>query len=457
MSDISVFHPIFVTEHPKLISILLMQRLKIFIKPTLLFFTFVVLTLSVVRAVTAPEQDNGKAISTVKIKKPTVDQNEITIHKAHQEALNEALVAYFERAIASGDIVGAGVSIVMGDSIVISEGFGKKNIKFKDQVDAETVFRLGSLSKGFAGVLAAKLNSEGVLDWTDKVSDYITEFKLGDLTNTNQITLATILSQTSGAPYHSYTNLVEAGLSLTDIAKRFKAVSPISKPGKMYSYQNAMFALSGEMMQKATHQDIRTLLDNKFFKPLEMTTISMDYESLEKVKNVAKPHSKSGKSWKTLKLTDNYYNAVAAGGINASALDMAKWMRLLLGHRPEIMDKTDLEQAFQPFIEIKGSSKYYQRWPGHVSSYYGFGWRIHNFMENDARKTMLHHGGSVNNYRNEIAVYPEADLGICVLLNSNSKIAKTVIPDLYKIVNAVYGQTSLKTTSDENDIAALIP
>ena len=59
----------------------------------------------------------------------------------------------------------------------------------------------------------------------------------------------------------------------------------------------------------------------------------------------------------------------------------------------------------------------------------------------DQEKTIWHHGGSVNNYRNEIAVYPEADLGICVLLSNNSKIAKTVIPDLYAIVKEVYGQT----------------
>ncbi|MEB8389512.1 hypothetical protein OO012_20100, partial [Rhodobacteraceae bacterium KMM 6894] len=44
----------------------------------------------------------------------------------------------------------------------------------------------------------------------------------------------------------------------------------------------------------------------------------------------------------------------------------------------------------------------------------------------------------VNNYRNEIAVYPEADLGICVLLNSNSRLAKKVIPDLHKIVKDIY-------------------
>jgi beta-lactamase class C len=366
--------------------------------------------------------------------------------------LNAALAAYFEKAIASGDIVGAGVSIVKGDSIVIYEGFGKKNIKLSDRVDGETVFRLGSLSKGFSGVLAAKLKSEGVLDWSDKVTDYIPEFQLGDKNNTSQITLATILSQTSGAPYHSYTNLVEAGLPLTDIAKRFKAVTPISKPGQSYSYQNAMFALSGEMMEQSTHQDVRTLLNDRFFKPLDMHSISMDDQSLQQQSNVALPHSKSRSSWRTLKLKNNYYNAVLAGGINASALDMAKWMRLLLGHRPELMDTSALDQAFHPFIEIKGHSKYYQRWPGHVSSYYGFGWRIHNFKEHNEQKTMLHHGGSVNNYRNEIAVFPDADLGICVLLNSNSKLATKVIPDLYRIVTDVYNKTSLKPELDNKAV-----
>lgn len=425
-----------------------MQRFKIFRKPTFLIFTFFFLTLSVVRSVTAP--DKGVAISTKKIEKTIVDQNELKIYKLHQLELNHALTAYFKKAIASGDIVGAGISIVKGDSIVISEGFGKRNIKFSDKVDKETVFRLGSLSKGFAGVLAAKLKSEGVLDWTDKVSDYIPGFELGDSTNTNHITLSNILSQTSGAPYHSYTNLVEAGLPLTEIAKRFKSVAPISKPGAMYSYQNAMFALSGEMMQKATHQDIRTLLDNTFFKPLKMNTISMDYQTLEQSKNVALPHSKSHNGWKPLKLNHHYYNAVAAGGISASTLDMAKWMELLLGHHQEIMDKSALQETFTPFIEIKGNNKYYQRWPGHISSYYGYGWRIHKFVENDEQKTILHHGGSVNNYRNEIALYPDADLGICVLLNSNSKLARTVIPDIYKIVNEVFNKTNSKITMDRH-------
>jgi beta-lactamase class C len=409
-------------------------------------FTLTLFALAIGVYATATNSTSEDTFTADRSTKSLVDQQLVQLYKWQQQELKLAVQAYFDKAIASGAIVGAGVSIVKGDSIVISDGFGKRNINVDAGVNGQTIFRLGSLSKGFAGILAANLENEGKIDWEDKVSDYIPDFQLGDPSNTEKITLANILSHTSGAPYHSYTNLVEAGLSLTDIAKRFKEVDPISDPGLTYSYQNALFALSGEMMYKATGQDITTSLEDRFFKPLEMCSTTMDYKTLVQAENVAVPHSKRRNGWRSKKLRNSYFNAIAAGGINASADDMAKWMRFLLGHNPEIMSKQALEEAFKPAIEIKGHYKYYQRWPGHQSSYYGFGWRIHKFVEARTRqeKTIWHHGGSVNNFRNEIAVYPEADLGICVLLNNNSRLARTVVPDLYKIIKKVYDQSSTK-------------
>lgn len=420
-----------------------MQGYKILLGASLLLITLFVLIVHIL----VPGSDSKPEISlsAIDLTKNLEDQNREKLYNMRLRELNTALKTYFDNAILSGDIVGAGVSIVQGDSILISDGFGKKNISLNEEVNGETIFRLGSLSKGFAGVLAADLKSEGKLDWDYKIHDYLPEFQLGDSENTDKITLANILSHTSGTPYHSYTNLVEAGLPLNVIATRFKEVMPISEPGSMYSYQNAIFALCEEVMHKVTGKDIATSLTNRFFNPLGMCTAIMDYETLANTKNVAMPHTQRRDQWKVLPLSDNYYNAIAAGGINASPLDMAKWMRFLLGHHPELMDKAAISETFNPFIEIKGRSKYYQRWPGHLSSYYGFGWRIHKFLGNDneEEKTIWHHGGSVNDFRNEIAVYPEDDLGICVLLNSNStKLAQTVIPDLYAIVNKIYDETA---------------
>ncbi len=426
-----------------------MKRFNILIGTAILLLALFALTRSAGNPTDSSKSENSNSDLS---KNNSFDLKKATLYKARQQALKTSLKAYFDQAIASGDIVGAGVSIVRGDSIVISEGFGKRSSTKNEDVDAQTLFRLGSLSKGFAGILAADLVSEGRLHWQDKITDYIPEFKLGDQDNTEKITLANVLSQTSGAPYHSYTNLVEAGLSLGDIAKRFKAVQPISKPGMTYSYQNALYALSGEMMYKVTGQDISTLLENTFFKPLQMCSTNMNNETMLHSENVAIPHLKRRNKWVPEKLHNSYYNAIAAGGVNSSAVDMAKWMRFLLGHNPEVANISRFKEAFNPFIEIKGHYKYYQRWPGHIASYYGFGWRIHKFVEDASQKekTIWHHGGSVNDYRNEIALYPEADLGICVLFNSNTKLAKTVVPDLYRIVKEVYDQPTSDFAMNSN-------
>jgi len=401
-----------------------------------------VLFLFVLTASTFKPDQSKAIISNTNPVLSLAQKREIKLYGLRQQALNKALVTYFDTAIKSGDIVGAGVSIVSGDSVILSKGYGKRNVNEIDNVDGETLFRLGSISKGFTGVLAANLESEGKINWNDKVVEFIPNFKFGNQINTEKVEIAHLLSHTSGTPYHSFTNLVEAGLSMATIAVRFDEVQPISEPGLQYSYQNAMFSLSQEIMLKATGKDIQTLLADKFFKPLNMQSVSMDHKTLINSDNVALPHRKSGGHWRSLSLTDKYYNAIAAGGINASSLDMAKWMRFLLGHNPEVMAKDAVEQVFKPFIELKGHRKYYQHWPGHLKSAYGFGWRIHTMKENSssAEETIWHHGGSVNNYRNEIALFPGSDLGICVLLNGNSKLAKTVIPDIHAIVKSIYDQ-----------------
>ncbi len=389
--------------------------------------------------------DTGNTQNNSEPKKSNFTGREIQIYLLRQQKLKTALQEYFKEAIVSGEIVGAGVSIVHGDSILFSDGFGKRNINGKANVDGKTIFRLGSLSKGFAGVLAASLQFEGELGFNDKVLDYIPEFKFGDSLNTQKVTLSHILSHTSGTPYHSFTNLVEAGVSVANIAKRFNEVTPIAEPGTMYSYQNAMFALSQEIIYKVTGNDVQTLLQERFFSPLGMSTVSMDHNTLLNSNNVALPHTRKKTGWKSLPLKNRYYNAIVAGGINASALDMAKWMCFLLGHNPDVLEPASIQTVFKPFVKLGSNNKYYQRWPNHIESHYGFGWRIHTFKRDDSPqiKTVWHHGGSVNDYRNEIALYPENDLGICVLLNGNSKLARTVIPDLYKIVETVYTETCI--------------
>ena len=137
-----------------------MQKHKILIASAL-----VILTLSMLA--TGPFHSNSseipKKIETAITKTENTKSNkkDALRYTIRQRKIQTALIDYFNKAIANGDIVGAGVSIVKGDSILISEGFGKKKSFENSQVNGETVFRLGSLSKGFAGILAANIKNEG--------------------------------------------------------------------------------------------------------------------------------------------------------------------------------------------------------------------------------------------------------------------------------------------------------
>ncbi|WP_299432756.1 serine hydrolase domain-containing protein [uncultured Aquimarina sp.] len=361
------------------------------------------------------------------------------ISDRQKELLVDAIESYFSKALKQHKIVGAGVGIVKCDSVIYLGGFGKRNASLNDTINEETIFRIGSVSKGFAGVLSGMYVEEGLLDWEAKVSDYVPSFQLASRKWTDSVTLSHILSHSSGLPYHSFTNLVEDGVDLNTIAGQFKSIRTIDKPGNIYSYQNAVFALSGEMIKKVAGKSYGEAIAERIFKPLKMTTASTDYNSLKMSSNVAMPHRKYGRRWKSLKINQKYYNAIPAGGVNASVTDMAKWMRFLLGHNPNVMSADGLKNVFNPVINLPGKSKYYQRWDGHQGSHYAHGWRIHDFKNRETGESnrMIHHGGHVNSFRSEIAIFPQEDLGITILFNSPTKLARTVIPDLHKIVKEV--------------------
>ncbi len=412
-------------------QIYLMKKLITIATPSMLL---IMLLLSFV---SAKQPDSNQQAENIQLPQPLPP--DIHLPDLYKQRLEDAIQAYFNKALKEHKIVGAAVSIVKCDSIIYAGGFGNRNVALKDTVNEKTIFRIGSVSKGFAGILTGIHVEEGLINWEDKIIDHIPNFKLAAKTQTNKVTLSHVLSHTAGLPYHSFTNLVEDGLSLSTIAGRFDEVLPIVEPGSEYNYQNAVFALSGEIIERVTGQSMKEVIQNKIFNPLKMNTASASYEALQKSDNVAMPHQRIRRGWRALGINKKYYNAVAAGGVNASATDMGKWMKFLLGNNPEVMMPSTMDEVFNPIIQVGGRRNYYQRWPGYSASFYGLGWRIHEFkdLKTGEENKVIHHGGGVNNYRSEIAIYPNEDLGICVLFNSPNKMAKDCIPKIHKIIQEI--------------------
>lgn len=357
-----------------------------------------------------------------------------------KEEKDKALALYldqfereFERGLREEKIPGAAVVIVKEGRVIFQKGFGVKEKGKRGKVNEDTVFRLGSLSKGFASVLTGMLVEEGVLEWDDPVTSYLDEFKLNDPGQTERIQIRHLLSHTSGLPRHAYTNLVEDGLSLDRILPRLERVRLIAKEGQQISYQNAAYSAIEMILEGQTQTDFVTLLHEKLFEPLAMVQTSARYDSIEAASNKAVPHVVNSKSRgrEPIPISGKYYNAVSSGGINSSATDMGQWLLLLTGHYPEIISANTLEEIFEPFATLH-NRRYSRYWDGVNESHYGMGWRI---LDNHGQK-IVYHGGYVNGYRSEIAFSPEKELGICILINTHSGYPSEVIPHFFNYFRA---------------------
>ena len=136
----------------------------------------------------------------------------------HLRALIAEFDQFFSDSMLGSQTPGAALVIVKDSVIVFQRGYGLKAAnKVLDSVGTNTVFRIGSLSKGFAGVLTGILVEEGKLAWDDRIVRYVPGFALSSPGQTGQIQLCHLLSHTTGLPYHAYTNMIEAGYDIREL------------------------------------------------------------------------------------------------------------------------------------------------------------------------------------------------------------------------------------------------
>lgn len=324
---------------------------------------------------------------------------------------------------------GAAIAIVKGSEVLYLKGMGVKSVGTTDSVDIHTVFRIASVSKGFAAILTGILVQEKKIEWDDKVIKYLPAFALKDTFSTHHITIRHILSHTSGLPIHTFTNLIESRVPYETLRDNLRYVSPVAPLGKEYGYQNVVYSLIGDIIKKVTGKPYNEVLKEKVFTPLQMTDASASFESLDEGSNVALPHLKrSDSTFYAFRNTPEYYSVLPAAGVNASISDMAKWLMALLGNNPEVITKETLKELFKREVQVPRRRKYhFFRWRSIRETYYAMGWRVLNY----GGETVIYHGGFVNGYRSEIGFCPSQKIGIVVLCNASGKLVNESIPTFF--------------------------
>src|SRR5690606_34381130 len=104
-----------------------------------------------------------KAQTTGKKKKTTTEQQ-----------LDELLA----KALEDYNVPGMAIAIVKDGEVVLSKGYGVRNVNRPEKVDDKTLFAIASNSKAFTAAALAMLVDEGKIKWSDKVRDHLPYFEL---------------------------------------------------------------------------------------------------------------------------------------------------------------------------------------------------------------------------------------------------------------------------------------
>ncbi len=347
----------------------------------------------------------------------------------HLERVVKKFDALVKEALTAGKIPGAAVAIVSQNEIVLLKGYGVREVGRPERIDEDTVFRLASVSKGFAAVLTGLLVEDGVFGWDDKVLEYLKDFSLGDSAHTREVTIRHILSHTSGVQEHAFTTLLDSNVPYEKIIKELDRANIVCEVGEYFSYQNVIYSLIGDILKSATGHDYELLLRLKIFWPLAMNRASLGWNGIKSSANRATPHIRYSRKWTPIKISKTYYSVPPAAGVNASISDMAKWLRALLGGASSIISPNVMQEVTTPFVRTSKMKRYFRSWRNLKKAWYGLGWRVFDY----SGTKRVHHGGYVRGYRVEMAFAPEEGIGMVILMNGASRFANICVPTFFDL------------------------
>lgn len=325
----------------------------------------------------------------------------------------------------SGQVAGLAVAIVKDDAVVLERVAGYADWDTRTPVTATTVFRLASLSKGFASALAALIVGENRLRWETRITDLLPTFTLADIEGGQQLTVRDILSQRVGLPSNTYDRLLEADEPYPLLVERLRDVPLVCPVGACYGYQNISFSLIGDVTYAATGDFFYHQVEKRLFHPLGMDTATYGRDGLESSAAWARPHRRAGTGFRSFQPKETYYRIAPAAGVNASIRDMEAWLIAQMGGRPGVLPLPILDLLHTPQIATDHEQTTTPWRRGRLlAAHYGLGWRVFDY----AGETMVFHAGAVQGYRGVVGFLPKYRFGIVMLWNSESPLPSGLLP-----------------------------
>lgn len=325
---------------------------------------------------------------------------------------------------------GPGIAILIAKNGIplYKKSFGKSNIELNSNVNTESVFQIGSLTKQFTATAILMLEEKGKLKLTDNITKYLPEYP----TNGNNITVHNLLNHTSGIRGRtpiSDPKLMAIDMKAEQLIEYFKKQPLKFNSGEQFSYSNSGYILLGRIIEIITGMSYEDFIENNIFKKLKMNN-SRYGNNKEIIKNRASGYQFNGKEYINatyMSLTIQY----AAGSILSTVDDLLKWQNALNSNA--LIKQSNFVKATNGSI-LKNGKKI----P------YGYGW----YKRKINNSTAITHGGATSGFMSNSIYLKDENIYIIALTNCFCKKNKNLQKITYKIATLFTQKTSEKNIEE---------
>ena len=348
-----------------------------------------------------------------------------------ETANSTAQLAGFEDEVRTilqdGKVPGAAVLLIKNGKVLLSQGFGKRNMTENLDVTPRTLFPIGSSSKAFTSAAIAMLVEEGKLEWDKPIRHYLPTFKLIDPFATERITVRDLLCHRSGLPRHEF-QWYESDMTRKEMVERLAYLEPSVDFRARYQYNNLMYATAGYLIELVTGQTWEEFVATRIFKPLGMNTSNTAVEASQKTDDYALPYQEKKDKIEEVPFYSKFQAMGPAGSISTNLEDIEHWLRFQLSEgkhgETQLLGAEYLTQTHTPHIVVPtGESIPMVKHAEFVNDCYGLGWSVTAYRGH----RMVEHGGSIDGFMAEVVLVPDEQIAVAVLTNRGNTLVPFII------------------------------
>lgn len=344
-------------------------------------------------------------------------------------------------ALATFHTPGVAVAVVKDGKVIVARGYGVKRLGSTEPVGPDTRFGIASNTKAFTATALGILVEEGKIAWDAPVIRYLPEFAMYDPFVTRELTIRDLLVHRSGLglgagdllwwPASTYTR--------AEIVQRLRFVKPATSFRTAYAYDNVLYLVAGEVIARVSGMSWEQFVQQRILGRVGMTASTVRHSDAAGTSDVATTHAEINGTLRVIApMTSD--NTNPAGGINAGARDMAKWLlvqldsgKLATGER--LVSARTAREIWTGVTPMPQGGVPADLAPLRTQfNLYALGFQTNDFR---GRKVVWHTGG-LPGYLSFVAFIPEARVGVAVLTNSE---ALTFLATGWSLLDRALGTT----------------